>query len=355
LVKLNSTKDRITKISDSDTESDFKTYKFFSSFFRPKIWSFIFLTSFYSLIGKSNIWKIRREMNDYLTHARDQSIHIKPAFTSKYNQWFENTIKDNTLYRFRERIYKNYTRNIKIPNKNRRSTTLQYLVDVNARVKPGKVKWKNKQLRKCLFAHNYWKILVRERRKINHYFELGFTYQHRMTRYLWRFKNVSGINISRHFFGLFMHILYKSNLLFSLRDTNFIISKGFVYLNGLCIKNKELPLFKGDVVSMVVNWHVFKYLKLTKAKLKTRNYHLNKLTHDIVINAHWHYKKLIYYRKYLKYVKHDTPYFIELDYTTLSFIMILEPSTSYIHQHNLIDNRDIHWNSIFQLNWKYIV
>ena len=60
-------------------------------------------------------------------------------------------------------------------------------------------------------------------------------------------------------------------------------------------------------------------------------------------------------KKDMIYKYQDVPYFLETDLTTLTSIMILNPSISYLLANNYWTFNQIYWFSLFQLNWKYIM
>ena len=135
----------------------------------------------------------------------------------------------------------------------------------------------------------------------------------------------------------------------------FLTSSCCFYLNGLLVQNCAIPIFKGDIVALYVNWCIFKYLKFSKLFLMNQRKKMNNYVHNHILQHNKHETKLKYWTKYFKYKFNDVPYFLELDYTTLSYIMILNPATKYLLNFTLTDLHEIHFNSLFQLNWKYIV
>jgi len=332
--------------------SSFENWK---TFFIPKLWYFIFLTTFTSLIKKYNIWQLRQQLTDYHTNNykfRYPNVYLKPAFFYTYESWYAKRYLDESNF-----LNRNVNKNFKLFSKFKNNK----LINDHIYTLPYKLKklirrnW-YKSPRRYLFKHHYWKILKKERAKVNTYFCLFFRYQHRMTRYLFRFKLTSVTNIFRHISCLLVNIFVKSHLASSYEEFKFLLKNNCLYLNGLLIKNKNIPVYSGDVIALTVNWYMFKYLKLVKCRLKNQKIQKFRYFYNVVMKQELTDQVLHkYQKKNIIYKYQDVPYFLETDLTTLTSIMILNPSIHYLFANNYWTFNQIYWFSLFQLNWKYIV
>lgn len=325
------------------------------SFFTPKLWFFIYLTTFTSIIRKFNIWRLRQQLTVYLTNNykyRYPNIFLKKAIHHSQLYWRSRLfLNEKKLKNFnKQKKNKFLLPYSKTQFLNDHVSTLPF--DLNKLLK----RWGRGRPNRYLFKHCYGKILKRERAKINTYFRLNFRYQHRMTRFLFKFKLLSVTNIFRHFCCMFVNIFLRSHLAPTIHEFKFLAKNNCIFLNGLLIKNKHIPVYAGDIIALTVNWFIFKYLKLIKLQLRNQkkqrlayfyNYFMKKNLLDQVLH------KL--QKRNMMYKFQDIPYFLETDLTTLTTIMIINPSITYLLANNYWTFNQIYWFSLFQLNWKYIV
>lgn len=331
-----------------------KLFKFWRTFFIPKLWYFIFITSFTSLIKKYDIWNLRQQLTVYRGMSykyRYPNVYLRGAFFYNNDSWFKKLLtSDSKFYQI------NATKNIKsfLPfSKNK--VINDHIMEVTREFKQILKIKQYRSLRRYLFDHQYWRTLKQERAKINIYFCLFYRYHHKLTKYLFRFKLLSIINIFRHFCCLLVNIFVKSHLASSYNEFKFLLANSCLFLNGLLVMNKNIPVYSGDIMALSLNWFLFKYLKFVKLKLKNQrtkrfkyyyNYIVKKPLPDLIL-----YK---YQKKNILYKFQDIPYFLETDLMTLTSVMILNPSIHYMFANNYWTFNQISWFSLFQLNWKYI-
>ena len=334
--------------------------KNWKSFFIPKLWFFIFLTTFTSIIRKFNIWRLRQQLTVYQTtnyKYRYPNIFLKKAFHRSQVYWrswlFLNEKKSYNINKYKQtKFFLPYDKMTFLNDHTSNENTHILPFGVKKLLK----RWGKGRPKRYLFKHCYGNILKRERAKVNTYFRLNFRYQHRMTRFLFRFKLTSVTNIFRHFCCMFVNIFLRSHLAPTVNEFSFLAKNNCIFLNGLIIKNKHIPVYSGDVIALTVNWYIFKYLKLIKLQLNNQkkqrisyfyNFFMKK---DLVDQVLYKLQK-----KNMIYKYQDVPYFLETDLTTLTSIMILNPSISYLLANNYWTFNQIYWFSLFQLNWKYIM
>lgn len=334
--------------------------KNWKSFFIPKLWFFIFLTTFTSIIRKFNIWRLRQQLTVYQTtnyKYRYPNIFLKKAFHRSQVYWrswlFLNEKKSYNINKYKQnKFFLPYDKMMFLNDHTSNDNTHVLPFGVKKLLK----RWGKGRPKRYLFKHCYGNILKRERAKVNTYFRLNFRYQHRMTRFLFRFKLTSVTNIFRHFCCMFVNIFLRSHLAPTVNEFNFLAKNNCIFLNGLVIKNKHIPVYSGDIIALTVNWYIFKYLKLIKLQLNNQkkqrlSYFYNFFMKRRLVN------QVLYkmQKKDMIYKYQDVPYFLETDLTTLTSIMILNPSISYLLANNYWTFNQIYWFSLFQLNWKYIM
>lgn len=334
-------------------------FNFNSTFFIPKLWYFMFLTSFNILIRKYDLSVLRRELAVYTTtdyRYRYFNIHLKPAFYFMFENFYDNWFV-KYIHAYQKNSFKNFlnyhkfkeNKSINLFNNKKK---INYTLNYQKYSKP----WYTK-INKCIFKHQYAKTLRFQRAKVNTYFDLNFKYQHKMTTFLWNFKHISGVNIFRHYFCLLYNLLFKTKFINTVNDGKFLIKNNLLFLNGFNIKNLNMPIFAGDVIALSVSWTFLKYLKInTKSKnLWKQRFRLNNIVHNVILKEDLNKQYLYKWHRFFKYKKTDVPYFLETDFTTLTSIMLLEPSYNYLFKYNCWSYNEMYWYSLFQLNWKYIV
>jgi len=161
-------------------------------------------------------------------------------------------------------------------------------------------------------------------------------------------------NLMKFEFSL-KNILVRSKLVLNLSEADFFIKNKLVYLNGL-VANNDLPLNKGDIINLVFSEKYFNFFKSSfSQKLKLtysvgyRLWRLNRFKNNFYKQSptgipDWIFKIGFFYE--------DTPSFLEIDYTTLSLILLKLPN-NYNH-YNFYFTKFVTLFLIRHYNWKYI-
>ena len=154
-----------------------------------------------------------------------------------------------------------------------------------------------------------------------------------------------------------VNILIKSLIFPSKTYIELFLNHAWVYVNGMGINNPLFQLMLGDVIQIVTSMRyyiIFKWLNnwtlKQKLRLKKRMWRLSNsyfLPDDK--QKSYHFPKWIYYSKN---VNDDISKFIEVDFFSLSIIILYEPFIYY--DLNFYNIYELKINILNLYNWKYI-
>lgn len=320
-------------------------YSYWFTFFNSWNWAFIFINDFYNMERKIDYHKLRSNL----------FFHMVPYYNKNTTSYkFKKTFKD---YRhFRESSFnKNYTDMLdkfyikNLTNSNRYTNNVYSSVSW-FRKKPRQ----KKKLNWILIKNHYSKTLRFERKKVDSFFNLNYRYQYRLTNWLFYFKIYYGLKIFYENNCTIINVLKNSKFIDGSDNVYIILKKHLCYINGYIVSTEILPLFTNDIIALKVNWYVYLYIMYSKKIY----YYDNLLTKSFMKNK---FKKFKNNRPvswdfiFQTETYTDIPYYLEMDFTTLSCIMLTEPDFNYIIKKNIHKLIYAPLASIFNLNWKYIV
>lgn len=221
---------------------------------------------------------------------------------------------------------------------------------------------RNRELRipRVRFRPGYQSLWRKVRSSLKEFMGLRFVYQQQLTRYLAKFyRSANSYLLSRSEVCLYKAILY-SHLLPDMSSINTFWANNFIYLNSFTPLNLKLITTPGDIIQLVVslNYYItyrwllnlskkrrnkFRYLVFRK-NLSRRYKVIKTRKQSSFYTPNWIYKNRFDFA--------DVKNFIEVDYFSLSAIILYTPYTnSYYYPEEHIDLR----MNIFRLyNWKYI-
>lgn len=205
---------------------------------------------------------------------------------------------------------------------------------------------------KFFFNKSLFRKLRIVRAEIDKQFHVNAVYQQQITKFLFRFKSLSLVGLfSLKTMNVF-NILNMSNLFKNKLDLDSFFSKQMVHINGFTVRNTQAYLFRGDAVVVTLGWNVFIYLKYSTYNLYVlRKKHYSDFFRYIKKNRKTK-KPIDYWWKRYKYLGFKTPSFLEVDFLTLSFIIIRD-----LRLKEMITNansKPLPRNALFNLNWKFI-
>lgn len=133
-------------------------------------------------------------------------------------------------------------------------------------------------------------------------------------------------------------------------NTLFILQKHLCFINGYIVTNEWIPVFTNDIILLKVNWYIYLYIIYSR-KIYT---YKNILLTNFITNKYNKFKneKPVFWDfVYQTDMYTDIPYYIEIDFLTLSGIVLAEPDRHYLIQRNLHKITFAPLASIFNLNW----
>jgi hypothetical protein len=199
---------------------------------------------------------------------------------------------------------------------------------------------------------NYWRNARTELKKV---FNLKFTYQRNLTKFLLKFNkhmsNLTGLTQELSLINLLTEskfFMYKSYALAFIKNQ-------FVSVNGWVVTQNNFQLYKNDFIQISIHMkyyifykHFINLLIKNKQYVKKVVYFKNRF---ITTNKQ---RSSTYPKKLLSqfYTENDIPKYLELDFMSLSFYILYEPfllTDFSVEQH--WQNR---FSSLRLYNWKYI-
>lgn len=320
-------------------------YTYWFTFFSSWNWSFLFVNDFYNMEKKIDYHELRSNL----------FFHMVPFYNKTTTQYkLKNTFEDYRHFRewnfnknYTDLLDKFYVKNL--TNSERYSNNIY-----------SKTSWFNtnnrftKKLNWILIKNHYSKTLRFERKKVDSFFNLNYRYQYRLTNWLFYFKIYYGLKIFYENNCTIVNVLKNSKFVDGSENVHLIIKKHLCYINGYIVATEFLPIFTNDIISLKTNWYIFLYLMYNKKiyyyeNLLIKSFMKNKFLkfkNDRPVSWDFIFQTEIYT---------DIPYYLEIDFTTLSCIMLTEPDFNYIIKKNIHKLIYAPLASIFNLNWKYIV
>lgn len=215
----------------------------------------------------------------------------------------------------------------------------------------------NFSIKRVKFKPGYMNLWRNAREALKLSLNLKTCYQSKLTSFLLKYNKFIRFEMFLNLEMKLDNVLIKSRLLPDWNSVNLFISNNLVYLNGFLCSNNLFQTYVGDFIQLVVslkyyiiykwflNWSLRKKIRL---KLKARK----KLTISSSLEDKTRSYSLPKWILFSKNVTDDVIKYIEVDYFTLSIMIIYEPFLwSDINIYNIVDNKF----SILNLyNWKYI-
>lgn len=210
------------------------------------------------------------------------------------------------------------------------------------------------------FKPGYQRIWRRARTALKESLSLKFTYQQQLTKYLVRFyKGSNNYSFSRAEMSL-NRILMYSRLLPDNPTVCAFLSKRLIYVNGNMVYDPGALLGVNDVLQIVVStWYYVMSRWMSNWTLK-RNRKFKKLVYRKGLANRQKVMKLKKQRSYYtpnwiyltRYDLSDIKPYLEVDYFTLSSVILYEPFTSYYFSPD--ESPDFRPTIYRMYNWKYI-
>ena len=317
-------------------------YSYWSTFFYSWNWVFVFINDFLKLERKIDYHEVRSKLFfNFVPYYHLQTFKYQINQTFKYYKSLQEKL---TIYN------ENYNK-IHKPDTNKRKWFWYKPLTTPTELYKPKPK---RKLNWVLIKNHYSKTLRKERKKVDVFFKLNYRYQHRLTNWLFYFKLFYGLKMFSENNSTIVNTLQNSKFVSGYENTLFILQKHLCFINGYIVTNEWIPVFTNDIILLKVNWYIYLYIIYSR-KIYT---YKNILLTNFITNKYNKFKneKPVFWDfVYQTDMYTDIPYYIEIDFLTLSGIILSEPDRHYLIQRNLHKITFAPLASIFNLNWKYIV
>ena len=212
-------------------------------------------------------------------------------------------------------------------------------------------------IKRVKFKPGYSSLWRNARNSLKTSLSLNFKYQNKLTNYISKYKKFIKFKTFIFVEMSLVNILIRSRFLTDHDSCKFLINNGLIFLNGLICTNPNFQLYVGDFLQLMINvkyYILYKWFAnlVIKKKYKMRNL-IRKKSKPSFSNEDkkksYHYPKWILFNKNLT---DDVAKFIEIDFFSLSLIILYEPFLwSDLNFYNIIDQK---FGIINLYNWKYI-
>ena len=330
--------------------------------FKKNMYSFSFKNEFNRYLlrrySKNKTYKLITNRN-FL--RKGYSMKSDSTWFNIYNQALEAstlTFSDSGLNfntSFNSFLHNYHGKELKLDNYSQKNPFFSYNTD--GRIGQKKPLNLNERVRRVRFKPGYSRIWRLARLELKNSLNLNYRYQHRLTRYLMRFKRCFNPSYSLANDMKLVNILIRSRLFPDNVFTNLYLSNGSIYLNGSICYDANQVITTYDFIQLVVsykyyilyrwflNWSIKqKTLLRKKAKAKLRRYNFEDRRQRTNLLPNW--------IKKFKESFSDVPRYTEVDYMTLSVFVLYEPSRwGDLSVYNFIG---LNRNVLYMYNWKYI-
>lgn len=201
-----------------------------------------------------------------------------------------------------------------------------------------------------------WRQYRREHRILA---ALSFYRQRRMTNYFLNFKKNSSLCVLKVFEFSIFSILKRSGFFFDYALSNFFLKFGMVFVNGMNVYNRFFQLYVGDRVQLVISFsNTFKFKVQFSNMYYFRIKFLNKYIKSFFVNNENIEARSRLVRFSKKWFRRligfcgDTPNYLEVDFMTMTSVIIYEPFLSCEYDPSLVYR--LPYQSMRLYNWKYV-
>jgi len=212
-------------------------------------------------------------------------------------------------------------------------------------------------IKKIKFKPGYMNLWRNAREVVKTSLNLKFQYQHKLTKYLLKYNKFLKFHTFLIIELQLFNILLKTKIFPDSNSIETFIDNGLIFINNLICKNKYTPLFIGDFIQLIINikyyilykwylnWTIQKKIRLKiKSKKKLNPASLPDDKQKSYTLPNW----ILTNKDY----NNDIPKYLEVDYQTLSVMIIYEPLLwEEINPYNFLETK---FGIINLYNWKYI-
>ena len=342
------------------------TYKFL---FKKKIFSFLYPNEV-----RNALMNRKKRITFYkLVYKVKHKVKERPRYSlSSFNKFFlrqykstlanaSNNLLTQDLFSTRKEGLGNLSQqHLALQNYELSQDEIMYSENFKHRGQDLSFRWTEVKIPRVRFRPGYQRMWRRARTALQESLNLKFIYQQQLTRYLVRFyKGSNSYNLSQAEMSLNRVVMY-SRLLPDNPTVNAFMSQKLVYLNGSPVFDPNRILVPNDVVQLIISmWYYVTYRWISNWTLK-RHKKFKKLVYRKGLASRQKVMKLKKQRSYYtpnwihlaRYDISDIKPYLEVDYFTLSAMVLYEPFQTY---YSSPDEAPDYRPTIYRMyNWKYI-
>lgn len=199
-------------------------------------------------------------------------------------------------------------------------------------------------------------IFNKNRILLRKFLKVKFKRQHVFSKYIKNLTKLNQVDFLYNFEHRLLNILVKSSFFFNFQDCIWFFKNGFISVNGEVVYNFKKKLKPLQIVNIAISNYFFYYYKFMLnncisnlykfgSKIWKINYQRYNRIEKRETYPTWIYKHINY--------KEDVPKFLEIDYVTMSLVML-----NYSFDKNFLDFYNIKFLNLYLnrlYNWKRII
>lgn len=215
----------------------------------------------------------------------------------------------------------------------------------------------NYSIRRVRFKPGYMSLWREARAVVQTTLDVKFRYQHRLTKYLFQYYKYDKFQSFLIYEFRLKNVLLKTKLLPDAAFVSLFVNAGLVYINGFSCLNERFSVFLGDFIQLVVHakyyiasrwlatWAIQKKMRF-KFKIK------NKMEYKFSEEDKQKTRVMPYWVLHTRDLFFDIPRYLEVDYFTLSAVVVYEPL--FWDDINPYSFFNLKFGILNMYNWKYI-
>lgn len=172
--------------------------------------------------------------------------------------------------------------------------------------------------RKLFYFKNNRKIL-------KNIFKKNKKIENHMNKFLKKISKTNLLNYLNTFEFSLLNVLLNSGFFLNKNDIFFFIKNKYVYINNKVITNINYEINKGDIINLCYNKYYFflyrKYLNNLNLNINKYNNFFKRSNNNLQNDFNFVNKLII--------IKNDVPSYMEVDYTTMSLIILYKNTFNY--------------------------
>ena len=212
-------------------------------------------------------------------------------------------------------------------------------------------------IRRVRFKPGYSIIWREARQALKDNLSLKFRYQHRLTKYILKFRKIIKRKLLIVANLTFFNLALKTRFLPDFESTSVFFNNGLFCLNASPCINQSLQLFVGDIVQLIVTNKYYSFYKMSINQVLRKRAKFNSIQKkkSFIAENQDEKSRTNNFPSWLlknKETLEDIPKFLEVDFYTLSCVLIYEPFLWSDYDPSSI--LEVKFGVINMYNWKYI-